>query len=427
MKSKKRVRIIIGIIIAIPVIFVIALAFLYVLTLFMNENDTRWLNIRPKHSLAKFSKYKEEMVGCIEAVGKPTITIEGCCSRTHYYKLEKNWLFKVANSGDYIVDYINDNRYFNVDYANRRVFKLEDDEYITTQSYLRGSGTFTGGSDNMPKHSLAKFSKIKIGMSPAKVTKLAGKPTVSVDSSFIWYRYKIDTGWYMDLHFFNDKLSDMSIVDFPNNRVFELEQEDYITTLPCPSTVAQIDGNSASGTFTDDRDGRAYRTVKVGESTWMAENLDFVTDSSVCSDNDESNCTKYGRLYNWDDATKACPAGWRLPGDEDWAKLTLAVANKCNGRIHWGMAAKKLKTTTGWYSDSYDRGNGTDDIGFSALPGGYRVKIGNDVFLGAGRYGKWWSATETDVKSVGRWEIYNDLNRGSIDKERMFSVRCVRE
>ena len=116
-----------------------------------------------------------------------------------------------------------------------------------------------------------------------------------------------------------------------------------------------------------------------------------------------------------------------MPGDEDWAKLTLAVANKCNGRIHWGMAAKKLKTTTGWYSDSYDRGNGTDDIGFSALPGGYRVKIGNDVFLGAGRYGKWWSATETDVKSVGRWEIYNDLNRGSIDKERMFSVRCVRE
>ena len=423
MKSKKRVRIIIGIIIAIPVIFVIALAFLYVLTLFMNENDTRWLNIRPKHSLAKFSKYKEEMVGCIEAAGKPTITIEGCCSRTHYYKLEKNWLFKVANSGDYIVDYINDNRYFNVDYANRRVFKLEDDEYITTQSYLRGSGTFTGGSDNMPKHSLAKFSKIKIGMSPAKVTKLAGKPTVSVDSSFIWYRYKIDTGWYMDLHFFNEQLSDMSIVDFPNNRVFELEQEDYITTLPCPNTVAQIDGSIASGTFTDDRDGRAYRTVKVGESTWMAENLDFVTDSSVCSDNDESNCTKYGRLYNWDDTTKACPAGWRLPGDEDWA---LAVANKCNGRIHWKMAAKKLKTSTGW-QDNWGGStlNGTDEIGFSALPGASRSN--DNFFLGIGSYGDWWSATESDVTLAGCREISLNLRRDSRDKERMLSVRCVRE
>ena len=91
------------------------------------------------------------------------------------------------------------------------------------------------------------------------------------------------------------------------------------------------------------------------------------------------------------------------------------------------MAAKKLKSTTGWYSGRYDRGNGTDDIGFSALPGGSHFTFSKDVFLGAGRHGEWWSATESDVKSVGRWEISNDLNRGSSDKERMLSVRCVRE
>jgi uncharacterized protein (TIGR02145 family) len=302
---------------------------------------------------------------------------------------------------------------------------LEDDGYSAPSSYLNAAAK-TAGRDNRPKHSLAKFSKVKIGMSPAKVVKLAGKPTDSVDSSFIWYRYKIDTGWYMDLHFFNEQLSDMSIVDFPNNRVFELEQEDYITTLPCPSTVAQIDGSSASGTFTDDRDGRAYRTVKVGELTWMAENLDFVTDSSVCSDNDESNCTKYGRLYNWDDATKACPAGWRLPGDEDWAKLTLAVANKCNGRIHWRMAAKKLKTSTGW-QDNWDGStlNGTDDIGFSALPGGMYYK--NWRSLGRGNNYDLWSATESDVTSVESWKISLDLSRYRNNMGNQLSVRCVRE
>jgi len=423
------------IIIGIPVIFVIALVLAFTLKLLMVERDAfgqidiyyfagkdengdiglNWLDIRPKHSLAKFSEYQTEMgwEQAFELLGKPTKSI-GSGIIKYLYKIDKNWTIKLC---------ILDDELEIVDYANNRVFKLEDDEYSTAASYLRATGTFTGSRDNRPKHSLAKFSKVKIGMSPAKVVKLAGKPTVSVDSSFIWYRYKIDTGWYMDLHFFNEQLSDMSIVEFPNNRVFELEQEDYITTLPCPSTVAQIDGSSASGTFTDDRDGRAYRTVKVGELTWMAENLDFVTDSSVCYKNADSNCTKYGRLYNWDDATKACPAGWRLPGDEDWA---LAVANKCNGRIHWKMAAKKLKTSTGW-QDNWGGStlNGTDEIGFSALPGASRSN--DNFFLGIGSYGDWWSATESDVTLAGCREISLNLRRDSRDKERMLSVRCVRE
>jgi len=407
MKSKKMVRIII----AIPVIFVIALAFLYVLTLFSNENDRRWLEIRPKHSLAKFSELKDGMnfLESFELLGMPTIS-EGCCNITHLYKIDRGWVFS-------------SNRRHITDYANDRVFKLEHEEYSTAASYLRGTGSFTDGRDDRPKHSLAKFSKVKIGMSPAKVVKLAGKPTDSVDSSFIWYRYKIDTGWYMDLHFFNEKLSDMSIVDFPNNRVFELEQEDYITTLPCPSAVARTNDSSDSGTFIDDRDGKAYRTVKVGTLTWMAENLNFAADSSVCLDNDESNCQKYGRLYNWETAMKACPAGWRLSSDEDWVSLALAVAGKCNGRVHWKILLKKLKTTTGWRGE-----NGTDEIGFSALPGGFSWSDGE--FLSSGGYGSWWSATEAegDATSAKIWEIASySYGRESDDKMHLRSVRCVRE
>ena len=260
-------------------------------------------------------------------------------------------------------------------------------------------------------------------MTTDEVVELAGKPTDSVSSDIIWYRYKIDKGWYIELPFFNGKLSDMSIVDYPNNRVFELEQEDYITTLPCPNTVAQIDGSSASGTFIDDRDGKAYRTVKIESLTWMAENLNFVMDSSVCYHNADSNCTKYGRLYNWDTAMKACPAGWRLSSDEDWVNLALAAAGKCNGRVHWKIAGKKLKSKTNWGDWS---GNGTDDYGFLALPGGFG-NSDSSFSRADDDFGYWWSATESDATRANFWHISRDLDRKDDKKTHLRSVRCVRE
>jgi len=381
----------------------------------------RRLDISPKHSLANFSKVKigikyDEI---LELLGKPTYS-EGSGFTSYLYKIDEGWVVKLAISGSEldIVDYLND-----------RVFNLEYDKYSTPPSYLRGVGTFTNDSDDRPKHSLAKFSKIKIGMNPAETVKLAGKPTDSVDSSFIWHRYKIDTGWYMDLHFFNEQLSDMSIVDSPNNRVFELVQDDYITTLPCPNTVAQTGDNNGTGTFTDDRDGKTYRTVKVGMLTWMAENLNFVTDSSSCYDNADSNCTKYGQLYNWYDAMIACPAGWHLSSDDDWVSSALAVAGKCNGRVHWKIAGLKLKST------EWKNHDGTDDVGFSALPGGYRFGpftrslVVN--FSGGGYSGSWWSARESDMGDTtraGNWYMFSgDLGRSSDYKWGMHSVRCVRE
>ena len=431
MKSKKMVHIIIGIIIAIPVIFIIVLVLAFKLKLCMIEQDGRGRDhffylagkeedgtfryrmlYIPKYPLAKISKVKKGMTfnEILEVVGQPTHSFVS----EDVYNIDKDWVLVVSYGGELHIQ----------DYANGRNFDLEYMEYITTQSYLRGAGAFTGGSDNRPKRSLAKFSKVKIGMSTANVVKLAGKPTDSVDSSFIWYRYKIDKGWYMDLHFFNEKLSDMSIVDFPNNRVFELEQEDYITTLPCQSAIAQTSDSSSTGTFTDDRDGKTYRTVKIGKLTWMAENLNFAADSSACYDNADSNCTKYGRLYNWDAAMIACPAGWRLSSNEDWLNLALAAAGKCNGRIHWNLAGIKLKSTTGWNSrHDGSSGNGTDDFGFSALSG-------DDRFFGAGVFGNWWSAAERDAGSAGYWSMVhttNRLYRGDCHKIEPYSVRCVRE
>ena len=171
------------------------------------------------------------------------------------------------------------------------------------------------------------------------------------------------------------------------------------------------------GSFTDSRDGKVYKTVKIGDSqTWMAENLNYAANGSVCYENKEANCAKYGRLYDWAAATGACPAGWRLPEDREWATLVNYVGGE-------SIAGKKLKSTSGWTGG----GNGTDDFEFSALPGG---GLSDGKFDGVGNYGVWWSATEGDANCVWRrYMRYNNEYVGwnALKKSYQFSVRCVQE
>ena len=75
----------------------------------------------------------------------------------------------------------------------------------------------------------------------------------------------------------------------------------------------------------DMRDGKKYKTVKIGSQTWMAENLNYETQDSYCYENDESNCSKYGRLYTWTAAKKACPSGWHLPSKAEFETLFSSV------------------------------------------------------------------------------------------------------
>jgi len=179
------------------------------------------------------------------------------------------------------------------------------------------------------------------------------------------------------------------------------------------------------GMFTDPRDGKAYKTVKIGDQTWMAENLNYDAEGSECYDNDTANSEKYGRLYDWETAVAACPDGWRLPTNEEWQKLVDFAGGD-------GVAGGKLKAESGWaYSD-----NGTDDYGFSALPGGSGGFGGDNDFRGAGQYGHWWSAAEGNGKKgkslAYYWRMSSNMGyRNSTvfklccHKAFLNSVRCI--
>jgi hypothetical protein len=237
-------------------------------------------------------------------------------------------------------------------------------------------------------------------------------------------------------------------------------------------------GAYSPGTFTDKRDGKKYKTVVIGGRRWLAENLNYRADSSWCYGNNSSNCDKYGRLYVFQTAKKVCPAGWHLPKQEEWVKLGLsataverwppecwycrfgALCDKndtdsirvakpecmdcpCfgerlieSGIEDWYDAGYVLKAESGWNGE---HGNGADDFGFSALPGGYRDRYYGG-FYNAGDNGYWWSAASWfswrayimgyDIGSDRA--CYRNMSSGSSDmredggnKSNAYSVRCV--
>jgi len=182
-----------------------------------------------------------------------------------------------------------------------------------------------------------------------------------------------------------------------------------------PSVAAPASTSSvAYKIFVDRRNGNSYKTVKIGEQTWMAENL-YANKKIV----NKVRNIEYGSLYSWAGAMHACPAGWHLPSDDEWQKLVDYAGGK-------KAAGKKLKSTTGWNNN----GNGTDEHGFSALPGGLALP-GGTHFLDAGNYGYWWSASALrGSDDASRWSIgkrSEAINRRYIDKTSQFSVRCVQD
>ena len=189
------------------------------------------------------------------------------------------------------------------------------------------------------------------------------------------------------------------------------------STAKSSSSMDSEFANETTGSMTDARDGQTYKIVKIGDQVWMAQNLNFKTDSSFCYDNMESNCTKYGRLYQWDAAESGCPSGWHLPSLTEWETLFSTVGVQ-------STAGKVLKSTSGWNSS----GNGTDAFGFYALPAGYRNYEREYKNVGKGAH--FWSSTEADSYYAYRMILrYNSIMVDYVDenKDYSYSVRCLKD
>lgn len=195
----------------------------------------------------------------------------------------------------------------------------------------------------------------------------------------------------------------------------------------CEYEVNQNALSVEEGIMKDSRDGKAYKTVKfsnVGQ-TWMAENLNYKIDGSRCLLEKKANCKKYGRLYTWNAAMKACPTGWRVPGLRDWLGLFIGEAGW--DRQNEGPKGEileiggKLKSKSGWQR------NGTDDLKFSVLPGGIAL-IKKNIFLEG--VGVLWSSEVNQDGMVWVYWFFNDrddIRTPVAGKDDFLSVRCVKD
>ncbi|MBR3072686.1 fibrobacter succinogenes major paralogous domain-containing protein [Fibrobacter sp.] len=225
--------------------------------------------------------------------------------------------------------------------------------------------------------------------------------------------------------------------------------EDKIEERERTSIINQSSDDSRDtdviGSMTDSRDGQKYKTVKIGEQIWMAENLNYETANSYCYNDNASYCSKYGRLYTWAAAMDSvgtwskngkgcgygttcsptypvrgiCPEGWHLPTEAEFETLFTAVGGK-------STAGKVLKSTTGW--TTYSGITNEEAFAFSALPAGGRYSNGS--FSYEGDVANFWSSTEYNSFNAYYMYLYYDYDGadlyGSV-KYYGFSVRCLKD
>ena len=187
-----------------------------------------------------------------------------------------------------------------------------------------------------------------------------------------------------------------------------------------------------------------YYDSSIGNQVWMSENLnvenfrngDAIPNAKTKEDwinagqnrkpawcyynNDPSNSSKYGKLYNWyavNDLRGLAPEGWHIPSDYEWTILIDHLGGKFD-------AGKKMKSTSGWN----ENGNGTNESGFAGMPGGYRSSEGD--FWHDGTKGYWWASSEGSASSaLSRYlnNFNNEVWNPNSGKIKGFSVRCIRD
>lgn len=192
-----------------------------------------------------------------------------------------------------------------------------------------------------------------------------------------------------------------------------------------PGTYAS---HAEYGSFKDSRNEKTYKTVKIGDDTWMAENLNYtnntslLTDSSWCYDNKEENCSTYGRLYSWNAATDhgsskqgVCPKDWHLSTKSDWDNLSLTIGSVPS-------LGQALKSTELWTLGAGKK----NDYGFSAIPAGYF----DTTFQELGTVAEFWTRENYNDSLAFYYSISGSTESlGKYAKKSIVgrSIRCVQD
>ncbi len=221
--------------------------------------------------------------------------------------------------------------------------------------------------------------------------------------------------------------------------------------------VLADDSGHERGSVTD-QDGNMYQTVKIGDQWWMAENLkvthyrngdaipkvtsnsewtDLSSGAYCAYDNDESHAETYGYLYNWyavDDSRNIAPEGWRVPTDEDWKELEMALGMsqaEADGTGYRGSneGSKLAGNAALWDDGDLTNNSAFGASGFSALPGGYRIYF-SGIYTSIGVSARFWSSLEN--YSGGAWHRTlnchdSDIAHACSQQRHGYAVRCVRD
>ena len=236
-----------------------------------------------------------------------------------------------------------------------------------------------------------------------------------------------------------------------SSSVIETSSSSLVATGVCKT---RTEDNCIYGTLYDERDSTTYKTVKIGNQEWMAENLNYKylgeTSQSFCYDGEKENCKKYGRLYQWSAAIDSaslyvdhkmqcgygrspcnipkkwkgvCPKGSHLPTIDEWNSLIDYLGTNRAGKV--------LKSNNGWVNDYYDgiveNGNGSDEYGFTVLPSGVKESF---KYVRENVNAKFWPANDYSERQACKITFSYATETISInlhqEKADAYSVRCIK-
>jgi len=221
-----------------------------------------------------------------------------------------------------------------------------------------------------------------------------------------------------------------------------------VVTLSLTASCKKDNKEKEDTNTVTDIDGNVYKTIKIGEKVWMAENMrtskynDGIPIQYIIDDaswaalaagawcyygNEPANDKPYGKLYNWAAAGtgKLCPVGWHIPTGADWKDLFTALGWEGGDDGIINVAGGKMKATDYWAEPNTEA---TNESGFTGLPGGLRRVDG--TFDRKGTYGVWWSSV---VYSDFRYCYGLNHNDGKVrtdywgERKAGRSCRCVKD